>query len=245
MTTSSAGWMRIRDDQVEIALERPVEEGVGRQRAFDFPAAGDAGPDRRLDLRLLLAAAEEAGLAGVRVDAAHGDAGVRDAGADDELAAARDRALDQSRVDPLDGVEEADVRGHVDHVQPGRHEHQGDLGGAGQGCEELRVAGEPVAGGVERLLVDRRGADRVDLARAREGHRPLDEPVRRFATGGREHAERRVLGYQGEIDAIDRADFEPRLVRRLDRVNGKSQAGALRCRASRRASPITRGRAIA
>ncbi len=54
---------------------------------------------------VLLAVAEQAVLAGVRVDAADADLRVRVAGVDEGLVAAADGALDEAGLDPVDGVD--------------------------------------------------------------------------------------------------------------------------------------------
>src|SRR6478752_5804055 len=107
-----------RDDEVVVAAAGEEEEGVGRERAVHVDAVGASRLDPRVDLRLLLAVAEEAVLAGVGVDAAHADLGVRVARVDESLVAATDDALDETGLDPGDGVDEADVGGDVDDLDP-------------------------------------------------------------------------------------------------------------------------------
>src|SRR4051812_48766357 len=82
--------------------------------------------------RLLLAAAEQAALAGVGVDRADADPRVVE-----RRVAASDRPLDEAGLDLRYRVDQPDVRGHVDHVEGAGGEHHRDLLGAGQVGEEL------------------------------------------------------------------------------------------------------------
>ena len=128
-----------------------------------------------------------------------------DAAAAQRVVPEADHALDAPGVDRLDRVDQPDVRGDVDHAQRRGGEHHRVVGGAGQLGEQLRVARVAVAREVQRLLVERRRADRVDLAREREGDRALDRPVRALAGVRRQLAERQPWVDQAEVEAGDRA----------------------------------------
>ena len=119
-------------------------------------------------MRLLLAVAEQAVLAGVRIDAAHRDPRRGDAGAHQRVVSAPDRSLDQAGLDSRDRVDQADMRGDVDDPQVGRRQHHRDFRCAGQRGQQFGVAGIAMAGGVQRFLVQRRGADGVDVAGIRQ-----------------------------------------------------------------------------
>ena len=97
----------------------------------------------------------------------------------------------------------ADVRRHVNHAQFRRDQHHRHFRRAGQMREHFGVAGKFVAGGMQRFLVQRRGADRLRLARLRQLDGALDVVIRRFARDGRELAERQIVGNQLEVDAFD------------------------------------------
>ena len=154
------------DDEVEVAAPGAEEERVGGQR----PVHVDAARPRRLRTAGSIFSASSprpnrpfspaCGLMPQTPMRGRGDAG-----ADERLVAAPDGALDQPRLDLRDRVDQADVRRDVDDPQLRRRQHHRDFRRAGQRGQQLGVAGEDVAAGVQRLLVERRGADRVDLAR--------------------------------------------------------------------------------
>src|SRR5689334_12342641 len=77
-----------RHDEVEVPTAGAEEHGVGGERSEYVDALAARLLQSRGDLLLLLAAAEEAVLPGVRVDAADRDAGVLDAGLDQGVVAA-------------------------------------------------------------------------------------------------------------------------------------------------------------
>ena len=83
-------------------------------------------------------------------------------------------------------------------------QHHRVVGHPGQLREQLGVARVAVPGEVERLLVERRGADGVDLARLGERHRALDRPERALARLRRQLAEGQVGVDPADVDAGDR-----------------------------------------
>ena len=149
------------DHEVEVAAAGAEKQGVGRQRSFDVLAFRGARGDRRSDLLRFLAAAEQAVFAGVRVDRANADFRVGDAGALQGVVAAGDGPFDEGRVDAFYGFDQSAVRGDVDHPQFRRDQHHRYLRRAGQVGEHLGMTVEWVSAGVQRLLVERGGADRV------------------------------------------------------------------------------------
>ena len=112
-----------RDDDIEIAPAGPEKQGVRRQRSFDVPAAFPAGPHRRLDFRFFLAPSEKSVLAGVRIDTAHSDTRMRESRLVQGLLRSSDGAFDQTRLDPLDRIDETDVRGDVDDPESRSGQH--------------------------------------------------------------------------------------------------------------------------
>ena len=116
-----------RHDQVVVAAAGEEEQRVGRQRARSRRCRRPARPRRRVDLLRLLAVAEQPVLAGVRVDAADADLRVRDAGA--TSASWPRRMVRSTRPGSIlrDGVDEPDVRGHVDDPDLRRGEHHRDF----------------------------------------------------------------------------------------------------------------------
>jgi hypothetical protein len=231
-----------RDDQVEVVAQRAEEKRIGRKRPLDAPAARATHGDRRNDLRLLLAAPEQSAFAGMRIDAADRDPRVAESGAHEQVASALDRALDETSVDFLDRIEQADVRRHVDHAQLRRKQHQRHFGRSGQVREQLGVSRVTMPGCVQRFLVERRGADRVDVPLADEPHGTLDVAIRGFARDGRELAERKTGRHEREIEAVDRAMLEPRVVGFCNARTGIPTFAIWAARSRRFASPITSGR---
>ena len=106
------------------------------------------------------------------------------------------------RARSADRVDDADVGRDVNHAQLRRHSII-DTSRRGQVREHLGVAGVLVAAGVQRFLVQRRGADRVDLIGLRELHGAGDVPISSVTGDGRQLAERQVVGDQVEVDAVD------------------------------------------
>ena len=81
---------------------------------------------------------------------------------------ARDGAFHQSGLDFRDGVDEADVRGHVQHLHLRRGEHHRHFRRSGQVRQQFGMSGKFVAGGVQRLLVQWSGTDCSHFAVKRE-----------------------------------------------------------------------------
>jgi len=153
-----------RHDEIEVAADGPEEHGVGGERALRVDPGGLHGSNGRRDLRFFLAVPEQAVLSRVRVDRADRDPRRGDAGADQCIVSAPDGPFDQRRIDPGNRVDQADMRRAVNHPQVGCRQHHRDFGRGGQRCQQFRVPGIPVAGRMQGLLVQRRGADGVDVA---------------------------------------------------------------------------------
>jgi hypothetical protein len=158
---------------------------------------------RRIDFLGFFATSEQAVFTRMRIDAADTDARTRDAGANQHLVGARNDAFHQRRIDAFDGVQQADVRGHVDDAQLRRHQHHGHLRRAGERGQQLGVAGVLVAGSVQRLLAEWRRADGTRRARLDDAHGTLDVAKRRLARHWRHRAERQILGHEVQVDAFD------------------------------------------
>ena len=116
-----------RHDNVEVAPAGAEKEGVRRQRTLHVPAAGLAGTHGRLDFRLFFAISEEAVLTRMGINAANTDARVCDSGASQCFLSTDDRALDQARLDPGNGVDQTNVRGNMDDLELRRREQHRDL----------------------------------------------------------------------------------------------------------------------
>ena len=135
-------------------IERVRGVGAGR---VDALAAGVG--DRRADRDLLLVA-EEPALAGVGIQAAHGDARAGDPEVPHRPVAEPDRPRDALPRDQIGDAAERHVGRHVDHAELPTHQEHGVGLRAGELGQDLGVPRVADAGGGERLLVDGRGDDR-------------------------------------------------------------------------------------
>ena len=88
------------------------------------------------------------------------------------------------------------------------HQHHRDFRGAGKVGQHFGVSGERVPPCPQRLLVERGGAERVDLARFDHRHSPFDEAEGRISGNRRKLAPRQPFGDEPEIDAIDAPALE-------------------------------------
>ncbi|GAA3097497.1 hypothetical protein GCM10020001_012350 [Nonomuraea salmonea] len=125
--------------------------------------------------------------------------------------------------------------GDVDDLDLGGREHHRHLLGAGQVGEQLGVAGEDVAGGVQGLLVERSRADRLHLAGHRQRAGQPDVLVRRVPRHRRHLAPREVGGQQAGVDDVDPARLEHRVRHSADRLDpgGHAEDGGGLAQASR------------
>src|SRR6188474_1947971 len=110
-------------DDVVVTACREEEERVRRQWTYDVQPAGTRSLHRRHNLDGLFSAAEQTIFAGVRIDAAHADPGIVDARMHECLVSATNDALHQRGIDALNGVEQTDMRGHVNDAQFRRDQH--------------------------------------------------------------------------------------------------------------------------
>src|SRR5471032_1132579 len=211
-----------RHHQVEIATASAEEQRVSGQRAGHVQAALLQQLHRRDDLLFFFAVTEQAVLARVGVDAAHADARLGNTRLDQRGIAAFDGALHQARLDLADRVDNADVGGDVDHAQLWRHQHHRHFIDIGQVREHFGVAGVFVATGVQRFLVERRGADGVDLFGFSQFDGASDVLIRGVTGNRRQLSERQVVRDQVQVDAI----YGARLVQRFGGVLDATDRGA-------------------
>ena len=170
---------------------------------------------------VLVLAPEQAALAGMRVERADADPRLLDAEVQKRLVGQREDAAQALGRHPLGHVGQRHVGRDMRDPQAVVRQHHAAALAARQVGQDLGVAGIGVARLVERLLVDRRGDDRIDLARQRQLHGPLDRGEGEPAGLGAEPAGRdRLLG-GGRLDQPDvrpaaamRADSAPRMPRR-------------------------------
>ena len=116
---------------------------------------------------LVVLGPEQAVLAAVRVDPRHRDPRRGDPHAPQVPVPGADRLQHPLRLRPVDRGAQRDVGRDVDDVQPLRGEQHPRRLLPGQVREQPGVAVVVVAGGVQRLLVDRRGDDARGPARLR------------------------------------------------------------------------------
>ncbi len=122
--------------------------------------------------------------------------------------------------------------GEKEDAEPVDHEHRERLTAARELLEHLGVPGVRISGRPQRLLVDRGGGDRVDLAGLGEAYRALHRLPGGAAGAGlhRAHAERRRI-HVGEIEHVDDAVGEPPLPGARHRGSGgRGAEGAPRAR---------------
>src|SRR5471032_1291093 len=200
-----------RDHEVEVTTARTEKERVGRQGTGDIESTFLQDLDRRDDLFFLLAITEQAVFARVRIDAAHANARLRNSRFHQRRVTAFDRALYEAGLDLPDRVDDADMRRHMNHAQMWRNQHHRDFLDAGQMREHFSVARILVAACVQRFLVERRGADRIDLLRLRQLDGARDVLLRGIAGHRRELPEGEVVRDQVQVDAINGARFILRL----------------------------------
>ena len=155
-------------DEIEFAAQGADKDGVGRVRAgaIDAERASfcDGGSD---DFGVL--PAEEAVLAGMRIEAANGDARRAAAHPVQRVVAELDGANDARAVE-MAGLLERNMRADVNGCQLLRVEQHARLRRAGKLGNVFGVAGEGAAGERDGLLVERRGDHGVGFA----AHAELD-----------------------------------------------------------------------
>src|SRR5438132_4994665 len=103
-------------------------------------------------------------LARVWVDAANTDSWIFVPRVHESVVRADDRPLHQAGLDLGDCVNQADMRSDVNDLEPRSGKHHRHLRCTGQMRKHLGVTRENMATGMERLLVQGRGTDCVDLA---------------------------------------------------------------------------------
>ena len=188
------------------------------------PALGAAGFDRRRDLVGFLAAAEQAVLAGMRIDGADADLRIGDAGPHQHLMSARDHALDQTGLDLLDRIDQADMRGDVNDAQLRRDQHHRHFRRTGQMRQQLGMTGIFMSGRMQRFLGERRGADALRQTRLHHLHGFLDIAIGRLAGRRRHLAERQIVRHQLQVHALHGFRREVRVLGIAQRIDLKRHA---------------------
>jgi hypothetical protein len=226
------------DDDVELArvagrVACAHEHRVGRERPARIDPFGARRLHRRRDDEQLLVA-EQAALAGVRIEPGDGDARLarrepaRCGGGDP------DRLEDRVEGDRLDRLAQrgVDRDQHGAQLVVGQHHAHRRRRRAGAGRERLQhlgVAGVADAGGSERFLVDRRRDQRRGRAGSDDGDRLLDA-ARRGRAGARvDAAERRLDQVGREAVGLQHRNASGRqrrrVVGRVDPCHRKQAAG--------------------
>ena len=177
----------------------------------------------------------------MRADA---DLGVGVARAHQRVVPALHRALDQPGFDLGDGVDQPDVRGHVDDLHLGGGEHHGDLVDAHEVGQQFGVARVDVPGAVQRRLVQRRGADALHLALHAELAGDADVVVGGVAGLGGLLAPGQVLGEQVRVDHVDAPGVKTASGISAISTISTSAPSAWAPRRIRWVSPMTTGRQV-
>ena len=239
-----------RDHRVELAAERLDEHRIARHRALERQAPGAELLDHRQD-HVDVLAPEQAAFAGMGIERADADPRPLDAEVEHGLMGQLEHPAQPLGRDPPGHLGERHMRRDVADLEPVVGEQHAAARAAGQLGQDLGMAGVGVARGVERLLVDRRGDDRVDLARERQPHGALDrgegEPAalgaelagldRRLGRRRLDHADLgpgRGSGRAGELDR--EAETRPR----CPRCSSRCRRPAGRARPPRRARAAAR-----
>ena len=166
-----------------------VEQGVGAERADDVDLAAPGRRHGRSDGGLLFGA-HFAALARVRVQAADGDTRARQAEVATGLRGQLDHHLDLGLRQVVGDELDRQMRRRQRDAQPAAavvlaEQHHRRAVGAGELGEQLRLADEGLAGAHDRLLVHRRGHQRIELV-AQTALRAFPHPGdRRARRGGR------------------------------------------------------------
>ena len=89
----------------KVAAASAEKKRVRRKRSLNIPTSGLTRANGWLDSGLFFTMSKEAVLTRMRIDAANTNARVRNPGVGQRLLSTNDRALDQARLDPFDGVD--------------------------------------------------------------------------------------------------------------------------------------------
>ena len=197
-----------RHHNVEVAPRRAVEQRIGRERSHDLNPLLLGPQDSRNHLLLFLAVAKQAIFPRVRVNSADGDPGRSDARFFQRLVGQGYHLVHPLRINHPDCIEDADMRGHMNHTQLGGREHHRIVLGIRQLGQNLGVARVEMAPFVQGFLVQRGSADRIDFLCFRQLNRPLQETKSGIACLGRYLSKRQIGGEQVEIETIDSPPLE-------------------------------------
>ena len=180
-----------RHDRIELAdvprrrVARAHEHRVRRERSVGIDAQRPRLRDRRRDVLDLLGA-EQAALAGVRIQARHGDARRVQAGAAQRGVGDAQGLQHPPRRDLVDRLAQGHMDGHQHHPQlvvgqHHAHRRQLPLRVGAERLQQLGVAGMVDAAGMQRFLVDGRRDQRARAAGLLLMHRRDDAARRRRA----------------------------------------------------------------
>ena len=190
----------------ERVIAVALEHGVGAER----PVGGDPRRPRRGDRRaddVTLLVAEEAVLAGMRVEAGHGELGRGDAElAQGGIGGGDDRADPRPR-DEVDRPAQADMQRRMDDARVVEAQHEEGIvrRHAGAARDERRIAVEGNPGRGDGALGVRRADNRIDMTGARRRDRRARRLDRGATMRGMDLAEDRRLGSdreQGDAVAV-------------------------------------------
>jgi len=170
-------------DCIELAAQRAHEHRVCRQRARGVECF--CGRQQQA----LVLVAEQPAFTRMRIERAQGQPWRGDSPPPLQRVAGDATRLDDAlRRHARDRVAQREMRGHEHDPQATRREHHRNGNVGGDMRQKLSDPGKPVAGGVQRRLIDRPGDDRVDLAgesQSRGGFDALGHHAPRLDVGRR------------------------------------------------------------
>ena len=134
------------------------------QRCFNVPIFRTAGSNHRGNLFVFFTLSEESMLSGMRVDRTYADFSPFDSGFFKYGISAHDCARSQARFDSFNGIQQADMRGHMDDPQARCGQHHRYLRCRGERCQQFRMPRKFRAAGIQCLLVKGRGTNCLRLS---------------------------------------------------------------------------------
>jgi len=135
------------DDGIELACRGFDEDCVARERADHVEAAGTKVLDDRLVYTLVLVA-EDAALAGMRIECRHSDARTGDAKIRQRLEGKVDDACDALARHQLRHVGERHMGRYVRHTEIAMRQHHAAVAARGESGQKIGMPGVAIAGEV-------------------------------------------------------------------------------------------------
>src|SRR5579872_993004 len=161
------------NDQIEVAALRAIEQRVGRQGSLHIPSSPAARIQSRHNLLLFLAMPEEPILSRMGINATYSDARIANSGLLQCIVSTCDGPFHKTGLDARDGIDEPNVRRHMQHFHLRRAQHHRYFRRTRQMGEQFGVTWKPMPSHLQGLLVQRSRAYRRNFALHRESCRDL------------------------------------------------------------------------